>query len=180
MNAPSFEIGNCDVFDAKITSSRQTASRRRRTSAFASISSITLSITWSASAAAVSRLVEPVDPRQHLGRLPARLLEPALDPLQAALDRGLVDLDDRHVEAGRGDDLRDPAPHQPASADDDNTLNGHARSSALVSRAPVSAVSVIFGASVMPACSSSLVICSRSLNFWIFVPDIGHSSTKRT
>ena len=45
VNAASFEIGNWEVFDAKITSSRQTASRRRSTSALASMSSITLSIT---------------------------------------------------------------------------------------------------------------------------------------
>ena len=32
----------------------------------------------------------------------------------------------------------------------------------------------------MPAASSSAAIRSRSWNFWIFVPDIGHSSTKRT
>ena len=36
------------------------------------------------------------------------------------------------------------------------------------------------GASVIPAAASSSVIASRSLYFWIFVPDIGHSSTKRT
>ena len=38
-----------------------------------------------------------------------------------------------------------------------------------------------FGASAIPACSSSAAICSRSLNFWIFVPDMGHpsASTKR-
>ena len=38
----------------------------------------------------------------------------------------------------------------------------------------------IRGASVIPADSSSATSCSRSRNFWIFVPDMGHSSTKRT
>ena len=61
VNAASFEIGNCDVFDAKITSSRQTASRRRSTSAFASISSITLSITWSASRGGLLEARRPSD-----------------------------------------------------------------------------------------------------------------------
>ena len=42
------------------------------------------------------------------------------------------------------------------------------------------AATVSFGASAMPAASSSAVICSRRRNFWIFVPDIGQSSTKRT
>jgi len=45
VNAASFEIGNWEVFDAKITSTAQTASRRRSTSAFASMSSITVSMT---------------------------------------------------------------------------------------------------------------------------------------
>ena len=39
---------------------------------------------------------------------------------------------------------------------------------------------VNFGASAMPAASSSAVICSRRRNFWILVPDIGQSSVKRT
>ena len=36
------------------------------------------------------------------------------------------------------------------------------------------------GASVIPRSSSSAAIHSRSTNFWIFVPDIGQSSTTGT
>ena len=38
----------------------------------------------------------------------------------------------------------------------------------------------IRGASVTPRSPSSWAISSRSTNFWILVPDIGHSETKRT
>ena len=92
-------------------------------------------------APAVSRLVEPVIRARTSAGSIARLLEPALDALQAPLDRGLVDLDDRHLEACGGDDLGDPAPHQAASADDDYTLNGHALILPSRQPAPVSAVS---------------------------------------
>ena len=36
------------------------------------------------------------------------------------------------------------------------------------------------GASAIPAAASSSESRSRRTNFWIFVPDIGHSVTKRT
>ena len=39
---------------------------------------------------------------------------------------------------------------------------------------------MIFGASVTPRRSSSSISSWRRRNFWIFVPDIGQSSTKRT
>ena len=56
--APSAEIENCEVLEAKITSSRHTPSRRPSTSALTPRSSITHSITWSAASPAFSSCVE--------------------------------------------------------------------------------------------------------------------------
>ena len=119
MAAASREIENCEVFEARITSSRAAASARRRTSHLTSKTSTTVSITWSASATASSSAVEPADPRPDRAVV-AGPLEPSLDAAEAALERRLVDLDDRHVEARARDDLGDPAAHlAPAPEDDD-------------------------------------------------------------
>ena len=85
---------------------------------------------------------------------------------------------------GGGDDLRDAAAHQAAAADDDDPLNGHDDhrpehlGDSLADQRSVG--DAIRAASGEPSAASSSAICSRSTNFWIFVPDIGHSSTKRT
>ena len=67
----------------------------------------------------------------------------------------------------RRDRVRDP-PRGPPAGDRDRQLRDQARADGT------------FAACVIPAARSSPAIRSRSTNFWIFVPDIGHSSTKRT
>ena len=134
--AASFEIAICDVLEAKITSGRQAVSSRPSTSAFTASTSTTLSITWSAEAAAVSRSVLRASrPRAAAGLVggerPAvdQTLEAAVDPREPAVERGVVELDHRHLEARLRDDLRDPASHQAAAAHHDDLLYLHRASS---------------------------------------------------
>ena len=52
-------------------------------------------------------------------------IEVALDASDAARDRCVVHLDDRDLQAGLGDHLRDAAAHQPTTADDDDAFDCH-------------------------------------------------------
>ena len=126
VRAASAEIENCEVLEAKITSSPHTASSRPSTSALTSRSSITHSITWPAASPAVSSSVE----NEMRERTPSAsssvsfsgLHEPpqaAVDPRARAVERVLAHVDQRHVQPRRGDDLRDPVAHHAAAGDED-------------------------------------------------------------
>ena len=80
----------------------------------------------------------------------------------------------RYVE--RLADVRDEDPEVPSARADHRRARRrrHRRGAEAHGRGALS-----FGAERTPASASSAAICSRSLNFWIFVPDIGHSSTIR-
>ena len=156
--AASREMENCDVFEASTTSSRQAASSRASTSHFTSSTSTTVSMTWSAEAAAPSRSVVPsMRPRTAAaasGPCRAEALTARSSPrsmrFRPRADRGVVHLDDRDAEPGLGHHLRDAGAHDPAAAHHHYVLDADDRLRSVVSTErgrPRPAVATWFSAS---------------------------------